>query len=184
MICKQHQSSLNTLWRVEEGKLSTYIYLHVIYIIRVFKGSLQIVDHEPSVQLTDVRNWLKTEISLNNICRKALQYVSHAYTYLKANCPSPSACHNPFCFVPLHPPPSKLSHKAHAAMQAHLAPPTTQVVMGVAWALLTAPCSCGIMGSSLWCQLCLPGVICVVVVGVLLGVGCTVILLIETLLVF
>jgi len=46
-------------------------------------------------------------------------------------------------------------------MQPHPAPPTTQVVMGVAWALLTTPCSCSVMGViavvlvlSAWCHLC------------------------------
>jgi len=46
-------------------------------------------------------------------------------------------------------------------MQAHPAPPTTQVVMGVTWALLTAPHLHGVMGViavvlalSAWCCLC------------------------------
>jgi hypothetical protein len=44
--------------------------------------------------------------------------------------------------------------------------------------------SCGIRGLFLWCHLCLPGVICTVVVGVLVCVSLTVVLLVETLLEF
>jgi len=80
----------------------------------------------------------------------------------------PSSClirpMQPCGHTPHHPPP-RLSWK----LLGHFSLPLTHVA---SW------------GSLLWCWLCLPGIIHVVVVGVLLGVGCIIILLIETLLVF
>jgi len=60
--------------------------------------------------------------------------------------------------------------------------------MGVMLGLLLVPspplAHVALWGSLLWCHLCLPSIIHIVVVGVLLGVGHTVVLLIETSLVF
>jgi len=76
-------------------------------------------------------------------------YVSECQSCLKANCPSPSACHNPFCFIP-----TSLSSSL-AAMQVvpFMGVPHPTYHLGChgshAWALagpITTPCSCGIVG--------------------------------------